>query len=48
MNKRKKNKNNKIDGAIVKKNCDCHQSKVFKKKISKKREEWKRGEREWD
>ena len=34
INKWKKNKNDKIDNAIIKRNCNYYQLKIFEKKIS--------------
>ena len=39
IDKWKRNEGDKIDNTTVKKDCNCHQLKVFKEKISM---EWKR------
>ena len=36
MDKQKKNEGDKIDNATMKGDCNCHQSKIFEKKISAK------------
>ena len=45
-NKQKRNRNNEVDGTVVKGDCNCYQSKIFVKKISaeqkrQKRNKWK-------
>ena len=34
MDKQRRNKNDKIDNAIVEGDCNCHQLKIFEKRIS--------------
>ena len=44
INKQKRNENDGVDNATVKGDCNCHQSKIFEKKISAGRGRRKKGE----
>ena len=44
-NKQRRNKNDGVDSTAMEKNCNCHQSKIFAKKVSAGQRKQKKSER---